>query len=171
MGGIQKAICRSPYFKRTGQTLVQLTIIQSKVSNTSIYSNVTFTGPLTVINDEPNLQVYYQRFTTYVSLVFTWSPSLFTDTGVNSTVRSVAIRMITFNASSGDWIDALIVASNVSNTYGRATITLDFGTVPWLIAQELVSKSFVAFRIDVSDPSSLNGLSNVYAFKTGTYYN
>ena len=167
MGAVQKAICRAPYFKRTGRTSIQLTITEFKAGNTTNSSNTTFTGPFTVGNEDPTLQVYYQRFTTYVSLVFSWSPSLFTNTGDNSTVRAVSIRMITFNASSADWKDALVVASNVSNTYGQINATLVFGTVPWLVAQELVSQSFAAFRIDVSDPSSLNGLSNIYAFKTG----
>ena len=170
--GVVKAICGAPYFKRTGRTRVQLTITDSNINNITNSSNETmqaFTGPLTVSNEEPTLQVNYDRNTTHVSLAFSWSPSLFTETGVNTTVRAVSIRLITFDGTNANWKEALVVANNVSNLDGQVNATLVFGNVSWHMAQELVSRSFSAFRIDVYDPSSLNGLPNIYAFKTGTY--
>ena len=165
--GVVKAICGAPYFKRTGRTRVQLTITDSNMNNNNTMQ--TFTGPFTVSNEEPTLQVNYDRNTSHVSFAFSWSPSLFTETGVNTTVRAVSIRMITFDGTNTNWEDALVVANNVSNSDGQLNATLVFGNVSWQVPQELVSKSFAAFRIDVYDPSSLNGLPNIYAFKTGTY--
>ena len=170
--GVVKAICGAPYFKRTGRTRLQLTIADSNINNITNTSNntmQTFTGPFTVSNEEPTLQVNYDRNTSHVNLAFSWAPSLFTETGVNTTVRAVSIRMITFDGTNANWKDALVVANNVSNLDGQVNATLVFGNVLWQVPQELVSKSFSAFRIDVYDPSSLNGLPNFYAFKTGTY--
>ena len=169
--GVEKAICVAPYFKSTGRTRVQLKITEFNVENTTTNSSNTttsiFTGPLTVSNEEPVLQVTYDRFSTHVKLGFLWSPLLFKVTGFNSTVLAVNIRLITFDRANADWKDALVVANNVSNLDGQVNATLVFGNVFWQVAQELVSRSFAAFQIDVSDASSLNGLPNNYAFKTG----
>ena len=170
LGGVQKAICGAPYFKRTGRTRVQLRITEYNVGNiTNSFNTSTtiFTGPFTVSNEDPTVQVYYERSTTNVSLAFQWSPSLFTKTGVNTTVRSVSISLITFDLLNNDWKVALLVASNVSNADGQVNATLVFGSVSWLVAPELVSRSFAAFRIDVSDPTSQYGLPNIHIFKTG----
>lgn len=168
--GVEKVICRTPYFKSAGRTRVELKITEfasGSVSNSSI----VFNGPLTIGNEDPNLLVEYERFATHVNLIFRWLPSLFTETGVNSTVSLVSIRMITYDAGSLDWKNALYVANNLSNFVGQANITLVFGNVSWQLAPEFVSRSFSAFRIDVSDPISVNGLPGLYVFKTGSLLN
>ena len=166
-----KAICAAPYFRRTGRTRVQLTIVDSNITNSSNTTMQTFTGPFTVSNEEPTLLVNYNRNASHVSLAFSWSPSVFTETGINATVHTVSIRLITFDGTNAEWKDALIMANNVSNSDGQVNATIIFGNVSWQVAQELVSRSFSAFRIDVYESSSLNGLPNNYAFKTGTYLN
>lgn len=160
MGGVDKAICVAPFFKRTGRTRVQLTI--DKLSSTS-----TFSGALTISNEEPALNVDYSRTANEVALGFKWSPSLFEQTANGSNAVTLSIRMIVFERSAADWKDALEVASNVSNSDGEVNATLTFGNVSWLVPEDSVSKSFVAFRIDVTDPETIDELPIVYVFKTG----
>lgn len=165
---VGKAVCAAPYFKRTGRTRVQLSLYEPNTTNVFNESTTLFNGSLSISHEEPSLSVKLTRYPSSVELSFSWSPSLFNVLGFNSSARSVSIRMIVFETATSSWKDALIVFPSIPNVAAVVNTTLQFGNITWLLPPDTVSKSFVAFRVDVTEPASDDVFPNTYKFNTGT---
>jgi hypothetical protein len=164
---VGKAVCAAPYFKRTGRTMVQLSLYQPNTTNVFNETTTLYNGSLSISHEEPSLSVALTRYPSSVELSFSWSPSQFNVLGFNASARSVSIRMIVFETASSSWKDALIVFPSIPNVAVVVTTTLQLGNVTWLLPPDTVSKSFVAFRIDVTEPAPDGVFPNTYQFNTG----
>lgn len=164
-GEYGKAVCRAPYFKRTGLTRIQL-----QINETYTLRNTTFSGPFTISNEEPTLKVEFKTFSNspLISLAFSWSTALFLSINeITATARVVGIRMIAFDSANANWVNVLnldLGHKNVTTEMGSANTTLVYGNISWLVSADKISNSFIAFRIDVVG-ENLN--QNHYYLKTG----